>query len=85
MKMKNWIELVNKMSKIWEKFERKRTANFCFCPSIVSHNLGRKNQMGREISSHCDKNSSHNIGANTDEYPYWAKCDLNMIQIGGRK
>ena len=28
-----------------------------------------ENQMEREISSHCDKNSSHNIGANTDEYP----------------
>ena len=52
-----------------KKIERERTANFCFCPSNVSHNLGRKNQMIREISSHCDKNSAHDIGANTDEYP----------------
>ena len=37
-----------------KKFERERTANFCFCSSHVSHNLGRKNQMEREISSHCD-------------------------------
>ena len=39
----------------------------------MSHNLGRKNQMIREISSHCDKNSTHNIRTNTDEYPYYAK------------
>ena len=58
--------------KFEKKFECERTANFCFCPSIVSHNLGRKNQMIREISSHCDKNSAHNIWANTDEYPYHA-------------
>ena len=55
--------------KFEKKFERKRTANFCFCPSYVSHNLGQKNQMIIEISSHCDKNSADNIEANTDEYP----------------
>ena len=59
-----------KCSKFEKKFECERTANFCFCPSHVSHNLGQKNQMIKEISSHCDKNSFHNIGANTDEYPY---------------
>ena len=59
-----------KCPKFEKNFERERTANFCFCPSNVSHNLGRKNQMIREISSHCDKNSAHNIEANTDEYPY---------------
>ena len=26
--------------------------------------------MIREISTHCDKNSANNIGANTDEYPF---------------
>ena len=61
----------NKYLKFEKKFERERTANFCFCPSNVSHNLGWKNQMIRELSSHCDKNSAHNIGANTDEYPYY--------------
>ena len=61
-----------KCTKFEKKFEHERTANFYFCPSHVNHNLGRKNQMTREISSHCDKNSSHNIGANTDKYPYYA-------------
>ena len=51
-----------KCPKFEKKFDRKCTANFCFCPSLVSHNLGRKNQMIREISSHCDKNSAHNVG-----------------------
>ena len=69
MKMKNWIECTNKMTKFEKKFKRECTAYFCFCPSNVSHNLNQKNQMTREISSYCDKNSSHNIGANTDEYP----------------
>ena len=32
----------NKCSKFEKKFERERTANFCFCPLNVSHNLGRK-------------------------------------------
>ena len=64
---------LNKCPKFEKKFERERTANFCFCPSNVSHNLGRNNQIIREISSHCDKNSSHNIEANTDEYPYYVR------------
>ena len=53
---------LNKCPKFEKKYERECTANFCFCPSNVSHNLGWKNQMIREISSHCDKNSAHNVG-----------------------
>ena len=49
--------------KFEKKFERERFANFCFCPSM-------ENQMIKEISSNCDKNSAHNIRANTDE-PYY--------------
>ena len=30
---------------------------------------GPEKPDGKRNSSHCDKNSSHNIGANTDEYP----------------
>ena len=68
-----------KCPKFEKKFERKRTAIFWICPSNVSHKLGRKNQMTREISSHCDKNSSHNIGANTDEYNLCFWYDLTFL------
>ena len=34
-----------KCPKFEKKFKRERTANFYFCPSNVSHNLGWKNQM----------------------------------------
>ena len=70
--MKTGLNGSIKCPKFEKKFERERTANFCFCPSNVSHNLGWKNQIKREISTHYDKNSFHNIGANTDEYPYYA-------------
>ena len=69
MRIKTELNGPNKCPKFEKKFEHKRTENFCFCPSNKSHNLGRKKQMIREISLHCDKNSTHNIGANTDEYP----------------
>ena len=69
MRIKTGLNGLLKCPKFEKKFEREATANFCFFPSLVSHNLGRKKQMIREISSHCDKNSAHNIGANTDEYP----------------
>ena len=58
MKMKNWIEWTQNSLKFEKKFERERTANFCFCPSIVSHNL---------VVTRIPLTMS---GANTDEYPY---------------
>ena len=42
MKIKTVLNGSNKCLKFDKKFERKRTANFCFCPLNVSHNLGDK-------------------------------------------
>ena len=69
MKIKN-LNGPLKCPKFEKKFKREPTANFCFCPSHVSQNLGQKNHMIREISSRCDKNSFYHIGANTVEYPH---------------
>ena len=79
MQKKTELNGLLKCPKFEKKFERKRTANFSFCPSIVSHNLGRKNQMIKETFSHCDKKYSHNIGANTDEYPYYGNNPLELL------
>ena len=59
-----------KCPKFEKKFEHQRTAKKFFCPPTCESQSGPEYQMERGISSHCDKNSSHNIRANTDEYPY---------------
>jgi len=62
--MRNWIGWNStKILKFWEKIWRQTYCKIFFCPSHVSHNLCRKNQMEREMSSHCDKNSAHNVGS----------------------
>ena len=72
LKIKNWIKWTTKMSKIWEKIWMRTYCKFLLLPFKCESQSGpEKNQMEREISSHCDKNSSHNIGANTDEHLYW--------------
>ena len=55
-----------------KRFEHKCTTKFLFCPPHVNHNLDWKNQMERKMSSHCDKNSAHNVG---DKYKWISlKC-----------
>ena len=51
----------NKCPKFEKKFERERTANFCFCPLNCESQFGPENHMIREMFSHCDKNSAHNV------------------------
>ena len=58
-----------KCPKFEKKFERERTANFCFCPSNVSHNLGRKTRWKEECLQFLTRIPLTMSGANTDEYP----------------
>ena len=53
--MKNWIEWTNKISKIWQKFERERTSNFCIlwadCEQIVSDKAEENlNKVGKLLT-----------------------------------
>ena len=62
MRIKNWIEWTTKMSKIWEKTRTQTYCKFLLLPFKCESQSGPENQMTREMSSHCDKNSAHNIG-----------------------
>ena len=71
MRIKNWIACTTKMSRIEKKLEREHTANFCFCPSFVSHNLGRKTRRKEKCLHIVTRIPLTMSGENTDEYPYY--------------
>ena len=62
MEIKNWIEWIKQMSKIWEKIWTQTYCKFLLLPFDCEPQSGPENQMGREMSSHCDKNLAHNAG-----------------------
>ena len=90
MKIKNWIEWTQQMSKIWEKNWTRTYCKFLLLPFKCESQSGPENQMIKEMSSHCDKNSAHNFGGkyrwipllsfylshNNYAWPYCVKCVL---------
>ena len=70
MKIKNWIEWTKQMAKILEKILTLTYCKFLLLPFKFESLSGPENQMIKEMPSHCDKNSAHNIGDNTDKHPY---------------
>ena len=62
MRIRNWIEWTQQMPKIWEKIRTRTYCKFLLLPIKCESQSGPENQMIREMSSHCDKNSAHNVG-----------------------
>ena len=75
MKIKTGLNGPNKWQKFEKKFEHEHTANFCFCSSNVSHNLGRKTRWEEKCLHIVARIPLTMSGANTDEYPY---CDSHL-------
>ena len=69
MRIKIGLNGSNKCPKFEKKFERKRTANFCFCPSHMIHNLGRKTRWKEKCLHVVTRIPLTISGANRDEYP----------------
>ena len=98
MRIKNWIKWIQQMSKIWEKIWTRTYCKFLLLPFKCESQSGPENQMIREMSSHCDKNSAHNIGGKYRwiplmSHPYfhgsthfkdqaWAPPVINFFQKG---
>ena len=61
MKIKNWIEWDYKMTKIYEKIQTPIYCKKNYLPLTCESQSRLENQTEREISSHCDKNSTHNV------------------------
>ena len=59
---KNWIELTKQMAKIWEKIWMRTYCKLLLLPFKCDSQSRPDNQMIWEMSSHCDKNSAHNVG-----------------------
>ena len=70
----------NKCPKFEKKFERERTANFYFCPSNVSNNLGRKTRWKEKCLHIVTRIPLTMSGANTDEYPYCSQYS-SLLQM----
>ena len=69
------------MSKIWEKIHVWIYCKFLLLPFKCESQSRPEKPDIKEISSHCDKNSVHNIGANTNEHPYW-NCGIWPYSFG---
>ena len=57
------------MSKIWEKIRTRTYCKFLLLPFKCDSQSGPENQVIREMSSHCDKNSAHNVGGKSRWIP----------------
>ena len=70
MRIKAGFNGPNKWPKCEKKFERERIANFSFCSSNVSHNLGQKTRWKEKYLHIVTRIQLTMSGVNTDEYPY---------------
>ena len=66
------------MPDIWEKI---RTPTYCkrfLLPLTCESQSGRENQMERKMSSHCDKNSAHNVSG---KYIWMPLINYNVFMV----
>ena len=64
------------MFKIWEKIWTRTYCKFLFLPFKCESQFGPENQMIWEMSSHCDKNSAHNVRDKNRWIPFITKYSV---------